>query len=903
MQRICLLVIGLVVLTSAISDVKYFEAAFGKKTHIGHSVDGSQKDELFALAHHKASHRILKLSESGTGSNVEEKPGYFFGCADYVNADTAMNALQSEYGDRNVRLIISDSKSSLAVGGLTCFLVHPQKITANLLETKPYMLVWYPVPPSLKVTAAAHRQLEALLATQKSSNKPEITSASSSSPPSESDTIMNLLKLSQLEIHLHSPDSTAGDSSRTRSTALGTSILQKLMAHTPTSRSNGIDDFSSTMPHVEAWSQVASELHDASVQKHVRSGTKGPIRHLTAESTNGCNFDQLVFNAHDEFLFITHMHELADPSCFATVLATTAAEPDVISISHTETYRPLLDLVGDLLHSGDPAEGRVYHDVGLTGDGIIVGLLDGGVDEYSCFFNNSDGQPVARSLPSSPTHDLTRRKVIQYTYDSDSIEDEANGHGTGMAGILCGESLGGGHPEHLGVAPGARIAFYDASTSSANIGPLSDNLDTYFDVAATTGAKLYSASWGNRYDNYVARDVINDQYAVDNDFLLIAAVGNYQASINNKVFSPGMSKNALTVGSSGTSGDSDPNSLSYFSCTGPTDDGRFGVDVLGHGVDVFAPKSSGSTEETCEISSRTGTSSATAAISGAAALVQEYFKNSAFWAASCNSDYAFCSAGATNPKAILLKTILIHSGQDVGNSLAYPGNKQGFGRVQLDEVLVYSGVTTSGLDLFIEEATLSQNDVLNWTVVVTSNSIPLKATIAWVDPANIVSASKQLLNDVDLRIVDPSGTITYGNGNSATDSHNNVEMARVASPTPGIYTVSMSVGALGSGSSQAVTLVITSYGTVGDVAEPTGSPSVSPSAFPSTSPSSTPSAFPSSSPTHQPNYNRPSQRPIFVYNGGPAPTPVPAPSPVAAPVVAAPSVKAPTMKPTINYNP
>jgi hypothetical protein len=297
--------------------------------------------------------------------------------------------------------------------------------------------------------------------------------------------------------------------------------------------------------------------------------------------------------------------------------------------------------------------------------------------------------------------------------------------------------------------------------------------------------------------------------------------------------------------------------------------------------------------------------------------VQEYFQNPSFWAASCNQEYAFCQAGAVNPKTILVKTILIHSGQDVGNSLAYPGNEQGFGRVQLDEVLEYGGVSTAGLDLFIEEVTLSKNSVLNWTVVVASNTIPLKATIAWVDPANIVSASKQLLNDVDLRIVDQSGTITYGNNNAAGDSYNNVEMARIASPTPGIYTISVSIGALGSGSAQAVTLVVTSYGEVGDVLDPTGSPSTvptgnpsrfpsgEPSGIPTIRPSGEPSSIPTSEPTHQPNYNRPSRRPIFVYTGAPvaAPTPtapVATSSPVSTPV-AAPVDKSPTIKPTINY--
>jgi hypothetical protein len=722
---------------------------------------------------------------------------------------------------------------------------------------------------------------------------------------------MSSLVNSELEVHFGN----GGSKSRDRSANVAESILAGLQSLSPASRDAVVTEFSSVMPHMKAWNSLASAPQG---EKHIRSESRYSRRKLGSDSSSSsCNFDKLVFKSNDEFLFITHMHELADPSCFATVLATVASEPDVVAVSSSDMYRPLLDLVGDLLHSGDPEEGRVYHDVGLNGTGVVVGLLDGGVDEYSCFFNNSDDQVCARSLPGAPTHDFSRRKVIQYTYDSDSIEDSENGHGTGMAGIICGESLGGGHPEHLGVAPGAKIALYDASTSSANIGPLSDNLDTYYDVAATTGAKLYSASWGNRYDDYVARDVVNDQYAVDNDFLLIAAVGNYQASANNKVFSPGRSKNALTVGSSGTSGVDDPNSLSYFSCTGPTSDGRFGVDILAHGVDVFAPKSSGSTTETCEVSSRTGTSSSTAAVAGAAALVQEYFQNPSFWAASCNQEYAFCQAGAVNPKTILVKTILIHSGQDVGNSLAYPGNEQGFGRVQLDEVLEYGGVSTAGLDLFIEEVTLSKNSVLNWTVVVASNTIPLKATIAWVDPANIVSASKQLLNDVDLRIVDQSGTITYGNNNAAGDSYNNVEMARIASPTPGIYTISVSIGALGSGSAQAVTLVVTSYGEVGDVLDPTGSPSTvptsnpsrfpsgEPSGIPTIRPSGEPSSIPTSEPTHQPNYNRPSRRPIFVYTGAPvaAPTPtapVATSSPVSTPV-AAPVDKSPTIKPTINY--
>jgi len=47
-------------------------------------------------------------------------------------------------------------------------------------------------------------------------------------------------------------------------------------------------------------------------------------------------------------------------------------------------------------------------------------------------------------------------------------------------------------------APTPRSSFFHSAASSGSIRALDDNLDTYFDMAAVAGAKLCSASVGNR---------------------------------------------------------------------------------------------------------------------------------------------------------------------------------------------------------------------------------------------------------------------------------------------------------------------------------------------------------------------------------------------------------------------
>jgi hypothetical protein len=56
-------------------------------------------------------------------------------------------------------------------------------------------------------------------------------------------------------------------------------------------------------------------------------------------------------------------------------------------------------------------------------------------------------------------------------------------------------------------------------------------------------------------------------------------------------------------------------------------------------------------------------------------------------------------------------------------------------------------------------------------------SKPFKATIVWMDPPNAGMSSKMLLNNLDLKVITPSGDVLHGN-NVPGDEVNNVSDSR-----------------------------------------------------------------------------------------------------------------------------
>lgn len=205
---------------------------------------------------------------------------------------------------------------------------------------------------------------------------------------------------------------------------------------------------------------------------------------------------------------------------------------------------------------------------------------DSGLDEYSCFFRNLDGSIVQRSSHTSPTYNITKRKVIQYINYMDST-DTAGGHGTHVTGTVAGSCVGIDSTmiKHGGHAPGAKIAFFDMGDS---LSPSSiyypSPLSSVFQVAYNAGAKLHTNSWGGSYNYYTSSEISMDNFHMSNpDFLALFAAGNDGSEGYYSVATPSVSKNCLTVGASMSDASSDIGRVAYFSGLGPTFDGRIKV--------------------------------------------------------------------------------------------------------------------------------------------------------------------------------------------------------------------------------------------------------------------------------------------------------------------------------------
>jgi subtilisin family serine protease len=439
----------------------------------------------------------------------------------------------------------------------------------------------------------------------------------------------------------------------------------------------------------------------------------------------------------------TYNGTLAECELPATALASVLALPYIITVGPAAQRIPLnADQRG---YSGAavlslPAS---LGGKGLLGDSLVIGVGDNTAPIYHIDL-------VDRTVNNNP--------------------EPVTNHGVHVSGTAAGAGIL--NPAGRGMAPHATVIaeLYDFV--------LQKTPQLHQSTGMTLTNNSYAAVVGDcnnvgLYDVY-AQSI--DQLVMDvPDVLHVLAAGN--DGTLQCVPSPGFgnipggfqpSKNSLVVGNVEKDMKIYPGSS-----RGPVRDGRLKPEICAFGTSVFS----------CLPNNRyitaTGTSMATPAVTGAAALLTQRYRQ---------------LQGGAQPTAVLLKGLLTGCADDQGN----PGPDYRYGMGMFNLARSVKALEENRYRSFIISPAATTN---SFTVTVPANLAQVKVLLVWNDPAATPLAAKALLNDLDLTVTNPSGTVIQplvlnpanpaANAQPGTDTLNNIEQVVINTPVAGTYTVSV----------------------------------------------------------------------------------------------------------------
>ena len=423
---------------------------------------------------------------------------------------------------------------------------------------------------------------------------------------------------------------------------------------------------------------------------------------------------------------------------------------------------------------------------GLHGENMILGHMDGAPN-----INHDMFRDTVNNTPG-PNH----RKVVFY---SGSGSDT---HGTHTAGTLCGDqSPITGSTFRNGHAYKARFAF---SPIPSTTGLYSSLMDHY-----NVGARAHSNSWGDDGTTaYTQWCQAIDQYSWDReDAAVVFAATNLSA-----LKTPENAKNVLAVGNTRQQPNQDTVGTGG---VGPTFDGRRKPEIWAPGTGILSASASNPSGFT----SLSGTSMACPAITGYAAIVRQYFLEG--WNYAANGSRA-TTPRPINPSGALVRATIMNGGVDMTGLAGYPGTREGWGRLILERALWFDGDTRHLVVLDIRNSNgLTTGETRDYRFRVNGTSEQLKITMTFTDwPAALnATAANIRVNDMDLEVLTPSGTLYRGNvidtaqglstPNGNPDTINTTEMVILNAPEQGVWTARLRAAAVNMGNRQGAALVVT----------------------------------------------------------------------------------------------
>ncbi len=364
-------------------------------------------------------------------------------------------------------------------------------------------------------------------------------------------------------------------------------------------------------------------------------------------------------------------------------------------------------------------------------------------------------------------------------------------HATHVAGTVMGSGAGSSGT-YRGMAPGAQML------TKQWFGSGSEAFNDYQNAIAGYAARVSQNSWGygpgDPASQSSCESVMGNYWAIsgtiDNivrgdagaPIVAVWSAGNQRGNSSSYCGSLGWSynttdplasaKNVITVGAV----NSNNSSMTSFSSWGPTDDGRLKPDVVGPGCQSSSDFGVTSCKQVSGYTVMCGTSMSAPAVSGVIALVMQ------------RHDQLF-------PNDTLLpstvKALLINSATDLGN--IGPDFQYGYGRV---DALAAVTKVSAGEPSYVK-GSMATGSATFYDLTVPSGATRIRVTLAWDDPGATSFSGVTLVNDLDLRLIDPNGVEWSPWVMSAAapalpatrtaDHLNNVETVELNSPTAGLW--------------------------------------------------------------------------------------------------------------------
>lgn len=289
---------------------------------------------------------------------------------------------------------------------------------------------------------------------------------------------------------------------------------------------------------------------------------------VTVEVTN-----QSVLQAIQALPFVQKTRVLEDDPIKQRIKEETYFSNDFVPVSEDKMYNRAY--YGMATPQISQLNGIALHTLGFKGQGMWIGICDGGfdyVDQHEAFQSMYDEN---RFLGAK---DFVYKNGIVYTDSS---------HGTSCLGLMAANVP----DKYVGTAPLA--SYFLCRTENVN----SENvLEEYNWVSAaeyldSLGIDVISTSLGyitfdNAQFDHVYSDLdgetcvitIGSEIACSRGIFCITSAGNEGGNAFPYISAPADGEHVLTIGAVGTDGE-----RAYFSSIGPTYDGRIKPDVMAHG--------------------------------------------------------------------------------------------------------------------------------------------------------------------------------------------------------------------------------------------------------------------------------------------------------------------------------